>query len=640
MKRWGIRARVMLVALAPAVAIVLLLGIYFTEGRFADREQALRSSGMAMARQLAVAAEYGVFSGNRAALDGLAAAMTREQGAVGVLILDRDGTPLASHGRPISNSLHLVVADTSTQTDDDGHVLTTSAPILQGPVALEEFFDAAPSPQRATVLGRTAVALSTASLIEERNRLILDSLLITLVVLIGAIALALRMGRDVTRPVINLTRTVEKLARGDLRARVAPDSAGAIRGLENGVNVMAEALKSATEDMERRIAEATAGLAEKTKEAEAANQAKSRFVAVASHDLRQPLHAIGLYVEALRAHAQSDESRHLVGQIAIAVTGLQDLIHALLDISRLDAGSVQPQLVDFPIDRLLTKMQAHYCDAARAKGIALRVAPSSAWVRGDPLLLERILSNLVSNAVRYTRQGKILLGCRRRGNAVHIQVWDTGIGIPSDQQRLIFEEFYRGAAPGLENEKGFGLGLAIVERLARLLGYTLDLRSSEGRGSVFVVAVPRAASTGRVEEPIEPVHVPSSIHGAGVLVVDDDPQALRATRALLEEWGCRVWTAASGAEARAWLAAGDSPHVDVIVSDYRMPGETGIEMLERVRRHLPDVPGIVVTADSSDAAQEAVHGRGYPLLQKPVRPAKLRALLEHYLRNRNPPPAR
>lgn len=259
-------------------------------------------------------------------------------------------------------------------------------------------------------------------------------------------------------------------------------------------------------------------------------------------------------------------------------------------------------------------------------------------MRSDAVLLERILLNLVSNAVRYTRRGKILLGCRRQGGDLRIEVWDTGVGIPTDQRRLIFEEFHQVAGSARGEEKGLGLGLAIVDRLAGLLHHSIEVRSWPGKGSVFAVVVPRTQGK-EAEDSAPPImRTGASFEGPRVVVIDDDPAALKATQALLESWGCRVRTAASGDEAVAICSATPRRRPRVVICDYRLTGgETGLQIIQRLQTAFPnDMQFILITADASAEVARDAQERGLPLLHKPVRPAKLRALLDHCLRSRAP----
>lgn len=628
----------MVVVLTPALAIALLLAGFLARVRGSDAEKSLYDTGLVMARQLALSAEYGVFSGNREALDSLTAAIAREPGVIGVTIQDSAGKVLESRGQVVGYPTQAVIQREPKQTEsDDGQALVSSAPIFQSPAVLEDFLvgqssDAAASPPSARLLGRSVVVLTKANLIEQRNRLWLDSALIVLFVLVGGVFLAVRLSRQVTRPVIQLTDAVQRIAGGDFDARIEPDAGGAIRMLEEGVNVMARELKSATAGLEQRIAQATAELAAKTLEAERANEAKTKFLAAASHDLRQPLHAIGLYLEALRGQAVPIESRRIVEQTVKSASMLREMLDALLDISRLDAGNIKPVVVDFPVNQLLTKIQMQLEPRAAARGLALAVVPNRAVVRSDPLLLERILLNLVNNAIRYTRAGRVLVGCRRRNGLLRIEVRDTGIGIAPDKQELIFEEFSRVADTDQAGEKSTGLGLAIVNRLARLLNHPVAVQSVPGRGSMFVITVPWVAAQAATADAVQPAPSVASLLGTRVLVIDDDADVRTAMQTTLESWGCEVATAASGNEALARFTESGAHPPHVVISDYRLSGtETGIQALGHLRALSPQGWfGVVVTGDIAPEVAEAARRYDYPVMRKPVPPARLRALLAHY----------
>jgi CheY-like chemotaxis protein len=367
---------------------------------------------------------------------------------------------------------------------------------------------------------------------------------------------------------------------------------------------------------------------------EAANQAKSRFLAAASHDLRQPLHALNLFVAQLRTETDQAERNRVTAQIDAAVTAMNDLFNALLDISKLDAGVLAPELTTFPVAQLLQRIERTFAPAAQEKGLRLRVVTSDAWVRSDLILLERVLLNLVSNAIRYTDRGGVLVGCRRRGGELRIEVSDSGIGIPEDQRGNIFGEFYQLAASERDSRGGLGLGLAIVDRLCRLLDHRLELTSTLGRGSRFAVSVPMVAAP---QEPLEysiasqAMADPAS--GKLIVVIDDDALALDAMRGLLRRWGCLVVTAESESEALASLA-GDDQRPDLIISDYRQAdGHTGIEAIQRLRSALrARIPAFLITGDIAPERLREASANGLHLLHKPVEPMALRAMLNQILK--------
>jgi CheY-like chemotaxis protein/two-component sensor histidine kinase len=396
---------------------------------------------------------------------------------------------------------------------------------------------------------------------------------------------------------------------------------------------MAEQIRGAQQDLERRIADATDELREKKEEAELATRAKSRFLASASHDLRQPIHALGMFVARLRQLPHDAETGHLIGNVEKSVQAMQGLLSALLDISRLDAGSLTPEFSPYPLAELLRRLAADLSARADAQGLNLRLRPTSLWVLSDPELLYRILLNLTDNAIEYTREGGVLVGCRRRGNRVRIEVWDTGIGIPEESRQDVFKEFVQLDNPARDRNKGLGLGLAIVERTARLLGHPLSMRSRLQRGTCFAVEVPIVAAgspLGRRRLRREDGGA-DDLEGVVVLVIDDDPLSRDAMAMLLNSWGCIVHSA-DGSEKWAGQPLAASP--DVIVCDFRLPGEAnGIDLIHRLRQAQGrEIPACVVSGDTDGELISAAAAASLPLLHKPVRPARLHALMRQLVR--------
>ena len=358
-------------------------------------------------------------------------------------------------------------------------------------------------------------------------------------------------------------------------------------------------------------------------EIDRANDAKTRFLAAASHDLRQPMQAIALLVESLQDRVQEPATRNIVESMRNSVVAMSSLLNEILDISKLDAGTVKPQPTAFPVSRVLDRLRSSFANQAAKRYLTFRVRPSDAVIETDEVLLYRILANLTNNALRYTRKGGVLVACRARGDDLSIEVWDSGVGIASDQLQDIFREFYQVANPLRDREQGLGLGLAIVERTARLLGLPLLVRSRQGRGSVFSVTVKRGvqARPGAVEGA-----APETLEGCKVLVVENERDIRAAMTLLLEGWKCRVAAAASGAELDDALARlGAAP--DAVIADYGLAGDNGIVVIDRVRKRHPAVEGVLVSGDVSQEALKQAQLAGYPMLHKPVRPARLRAML-------------
>lgn len=368
-------------------------------------------------------------------------------------------------------------------------------------------------------------------------------------------------------------------------------------------------------------------LREAKREAEAANQSKTRFLAAVSHDLLQPLNAARLFTSALDEHDVPEASKSLVGHIGRSLKDVEALLGTLVDISRLDAGVLKPDIAAFGADELLDALAEEYRQVAAAQGLTLHYVRSTAVVDSDLQLLARVVRNFLTNAIRYTRSGHVLLGCRRRSDGLEIVVGDTGPGIAADQREAIFLEFRRADAGRDREQRGLGLGLAIVDRIATLLGHPVTLRSRPGRGAAFSVRVPYGCRKPRPMAPAEAMPGNACLTGASVWVLDDDPAVLDGMQALLEGWGCRVTGALSLAALRE--AAAEAPGADVLVIDYHLDesDDDGLAVAERLRREQPDLPVLMVTANHDAALKAQIRERGYACLLKPVKPLRLKMLL-------------
>ena len=366
--------------------------------------------------------------------------------------------------------------------------------------------------------------------------------------------------------------------------------------------------------------------------AEQANRAKSTFLASASHDLRQPVHALGLFIGALRSRAMDSQARLLVDHIDNSVSAMDELFAALLDISKLDAGTVKPEMQTLALAPLLARLCRDYIDEAVAKDIALRWVDCSLNVQSDPVLLERIIRNLISNAVRYTDTGGVLVGCRRRGASVVLQVLDTGRGVPTDQHSLIFQEFFQIGNAERDRTKGLGLGLAIVKRLTELIDAPLSFRSVVGQGSVFSLILPVSGSAPLMHHIVgQPTDLAP---GNKLIVVIDDERAIqRATESLLTAWGYSVVVAGTGVEAGLHLSA-KAKRPDLIICDYRLRGsETGAEVIEQIQRQFDHpIPAMLITGDTAADRIAEAQASGFLLLHKPLANGKLRAAIGNLLR--------
>ncbi len=365
--------------------------------------------------------------------------------------------------------------------------------------------------------------------------------------------------------------------------------------------------------------------------ATAADQAKTRFLAAASHDLRQPIHALGLFTATLAALARkgdvrSPEAQRLAAKLQAVIGSLGGLLHGLIDVSRLDAGLVPVERRPISLAQLISGLGEEFAIQARDRGVSLRAVTSHAWVDSDPALLKRILDNFLSNALRYAPGGRVLVGCRRRGDSMDIQVVDTGPGIPANQHAAVFEEFTQLHNPQRDRQQGLGLGLAIVRRLADLLGHTVSLRSAPGRGSTFAVRVPlaRPAAALRAVAP-----APEASAGLGIMVVDDDLQVLESIAALLSVWGYRAYVAPNVDELYRRHEQAGAPAVHLIVADYRLAGGvTGLDAIQQMITHLGyRVPALIVTGDTSPERLRELAATGHGVLHKPLASDLLQAAI-------------
>ncbi len=389
-------------------------------------------------------------------------------------------------------------------------------------------------------------------------------------------------------------------------------------------------LRTLAATLERRVEQRTGELQEAKREAERANRSKTSFVAAAVHDLQQPLNAARMFVHALGERVDGSGSAALVRNVEDALEAQDAILSSLLDIARLESGAIRTEVRDLPLRPLFEALAREFGILAQAKGLELRCVHTAAVVRSDEALLRRILQNFLSNAVRYTRSGRVLLGCRRAGTALRIEVWDSGPGIPEHQRLEIFEEFRR--LDGSGEERGAGLGLAIVDRTARLLGHAVGLRSWPGRGSVFSLTVPLGDAAAAVS-PVAAAAPPSedsALHGCAVWCIDDDARVREASRALLERWGCRVTLVAGAADGLPLARAGAAPAL--VLLDYRLGERTGPQLFEELaQRWGTRPPAILITAERDAAMRELAENQGWSLLHKPVRPPALRALMSRLL---------
>lgn len=660
-KKYSIHLQVAWLTLVPMLVMTVSLEAFFLHTRFSDLDNGLLERGKLIARQLASSSEYGVFSNNQSFLQNIANGVLQQPDVRGVAILNAASEPMIEAGGFTNSSTNARVDATTaapgstTQTKlmrsrevkDSVNLLTPIRhnheglwiyqPIIPAQVMVDEF-DTNPAIQQ---VGAVIVEMSNVQTQKLKIQMLSFAFIATVLFLGCSLYLAYLASRSITKPIRKLSEAVEIIGKGNLDTRISVSThISELDTLAHGINDMVEKLQQERTLLQQRVDEATQALREKMEEAERTSHDKSHFLAVASHDLRQPIHALGLYIAELRRKITGAEQQHLVGQVEHSVDAISTLINALLDISKLDAGVVVPQKQACDISALLERVATDFQMLARIKNIRLVVRPFHGYAVSDPVLLERILMNLVSNALRYTHpNGIVLIACRRRGNRLRIEVRDNGIGISKADQANIFREFFQLMQPQLDTQKGLGLGLAIVDRLVKLLEHRIELRSAPNKGSTFALELPAAAA------PIasfaiaglpalsasEQATESTSLTGKRLLIVDDDALVLESTTTILSSWGCKV-TAADSLEAVQKLLV-DGAAWDLIISDYQLGHDvTGLDVIETVRQHLNKVvPCILISGDTSPAVLKLASVAGHHLLHKPVKPAKLRSLVLYLL---------
>ena len=453
----------------------------------------------------------------------------------------------------------------------------------------------------------------------------------------GPVALDDRVGRVAVSHEVFREKRTDTGQVLEIRSSPMPDGGIVVTVIDATESVLAaEALQRSNESLERRVSERTAELtrlngelAEAKAFADTANLSKTRFIAAASHDILQPLNAARLFTSSLVERLKRSKDGELVRNVDASLEAVEEILNALLDISRLDAGAMKAEPGPFLIDDILQALALEYGPAARKKGLKFKVMPCGLTVQSDRKLLRRVLQNLVSNAIKYTKEGRVLMGCLRRGNSLRIAVYDSGTGIPHSKLEVIFQEFQR-LQPDGDGTSGLGLGLSIVERIAKVLDAEITVRSMPGRGSLFAVDVPIAAALPAVIASRPRRIQPPALTGAfSVLVIDNEKPILEGMRLLLGGWGNTVHTAASGAEALAALTAADGK-IDMILADFHLAKEDGIAVIRTLRtRARRLIPAVLITADRSPAVADLALAHDVHLLRKPVKPAALRAAMSH-----------
>ncbi len=618
----SIRNRILLAALTPLLLAVLGVGALLLTRHAQDIERNLVERSISLARQIAMLAELPLATGSRSSAQAVAEFIERSGGTVGLSLVDRGGITVDNRGNIGAAALRMLEArPMSVQVEREANLISVVHPVVlfSSPGGAPP---AAPSSAGEQRVGWVALAVSRAEARRSIARLWWTGGGILLLATLLSLVLVRLATNSVARPLATLSDALSSVANGDFSVVLPESGRGELRALAVNFNRMTKALQAARLGLRNDVARATEALALRTREAESANSAKSRFLAAASHDLRQPAHALSLYTAALR-HGLRQQTNEVQGALLPAVDGMQAasrsldaLLNAVLDISRFDAGVVIAELQAVAMQPLLNEVLTVLGSSASERALKLRGRTQDIAIVTDATLLRRILDNLVSNAIRFSRSGGILVSVRQRADHALIQVWDQGSGIAPANLPLIFDEFYQ-VRRGDGGQGGMGLGLAIVARAVQLLGGEINVRSRIGHGTCFSVRLPGASvkPRGKVRETTPA----SPSTRRRVLVLDDDALIRDSMRTLFESMGFKP-TVAATLHALLPAARQDRAEIAAILVDYRLQdGFSGIDAARRLREATGgDVPVIIITGDTSPNRLRALRQSGFPIVHKPL----------------------
>lgn len=608
--RLSLAQQLILLAVLPATVATLAAIAVLTRQHLDSVTELMRANARTVALQVATVAQSPLMHMDRRALLRIAQSGTYQPHVQQVQIWSDDGEIVAN-------------SETTDRARTEGLQVLVPVPAEDG--------------RRA---GQVMVEISLDAVNRARRSVGINVSLMLAATLFGVGLSGWWAARRISAPIGALGEAVDRLGAGE-EASVAVEGTAEVRRLQSGFNQAAGALAESRRLLESRIADATAELARKNQQLEVASQAKTRLLAAASHDLRQPLHALTLFSDGL-ANGETDPVRlQRIGHIRECVESLDRLFSELLNLSQLDAGVLQPQWSDFPLDGLFDEISRNFRAVAEAQNLRLVVRKTDVWVRCDYVMLSRILNNLVSNSLRHTHEGGVLVGARLRGNGVRIEVVDTGVGIAAQHQSRVFEEFFQIDAhsrAGERGARGMGLGLATVQRLAGLLNTRVELSSRPGRGTCVrvpvrrvapVVAQPMNTPLGLIED-TEPC-----LHGVRVLVIDDERTILEGLQVAMSSWGAEVMAAQSRAEALALADTWAQPP-DVVVSDLLLQGgDNGLAVLTALEHHPRGIGAgtarLLVTGETKPDRLREVAASGVAVLYKPVSPRVLRQAIHAQL---------
>lgn len=618
MKPLGIRDRILLAALAPAVLVALLVTSVLVIGQWQSAIESQHRRIAALTRQIASLSELNLFAGNVGGLQRQLELALSEPDILAAAFLTPEGTVISSTipvaDLPDANEIHsgFEAPDRFYAINHHWHV----QPIRSSQAGEYDLFSM--PEQDIPLVGKLIVQVSTAGIQAQVRYYALQAIAIALGILALGMLLALGLARGLIVTLGEISTVVESISRNRTHRRVPHTGPDELGQLAQGINSMADAVTQTQDDLIRRINEATASLRQERDAAADAAESRSRFFAAASHDLRQPAHALGLFVSRLERDARDSPLLPRIERLAHSIANMQKMLDELLDYSRLSGGVYHTSPRPVRASDAIVGLIEEFDPVARIKHLTLRQRVTDCWLQTDPSLLNRVLINLVSNALRYTQHGGVLIACRRRATHACIEVWDTGIGIPEDQQKNVFEELVQLDNPERDPHKGLGLGLAIVRRTTELLGHPLDLRSRVGRGSCFRLKIPLAIA------PAAPTKTVDTEQNWILLLATDN-----ATNDQIDGWGLSPTLAPAIDTALALMAHLGKPAL--VIADTQGLGDLAAcrAALDRLDGAAGQpLPALLI---HPQPVPDTVLNKPRHLLPRPYRPARLRALIDHLL---------
>lgn len=642
----NLRWRLMWLSMLPLLLFAITWISYALIQRYGDLTAQLNQRAQLLSRQMAVGSDYAIFAQNALALQSITDAVALEPQVNMASIYAINLEPLAITRNPAARQ-DQSIPDWQRTLSDVVHtgqprtlelsksVLRYMQPIASAELQLEDIQKATSESPGRPVRGVAVVEISLDSVRTQLLKFLGGVLLILGGFIFCAWLVVSRLSAQLDRSLQSIADAARKIGAGQTNFRLGRSQIKVFDRLARDLNLMAEKLEFSQSDLERQILEATQALREQKDAAERANTAKTRFLAAASHDLRQPMHALSLLVSAAQRENDPQTKTILLRRIETGTAALSDLLNSLLDISRLDGGGVDVQQQPCALDNLMHRLQDTYQGLAEEKNLGLVFRPTKAWTRSDPALLERIVGNLLSNAIRYTPSGgTVYIAVRPRAHDWIIQVRDNGPGIPLKDQQSIFQEFVQLSNPQRDRSMGLGLGLAIVQRLIQLLGHQIELRSMPGQGATFGLRVPRVAAEQHQQNPPESGRAgdPVELHNLGIWLVEDDELVRQSLVSVLGMWGARVETFEQARTVLQRLGHNNSPP-QLLITDHRLAGDmNGLALYRAILRQLGHgIPTLLVTGDTEDATLQHLSESHIQVLYKPVKPNVLMAAIKRLL---------